>query len=149
MKQTLFDTCTAVLLVTEKIYAFLGIVEPFVVRNNKDVIFAIPSENFWSPMKVEGWGCKLIDNMLVESFTPMLEDMKASESPWHELMAITSGNRGAKIKESQEVPALNAAKTYPGMLSIVWNGDGVKIFTAAFIWQARRANTEAVERVVA
>ncbi len=149
MKPSLFDAFTSVLLVTATIYAFLGTEEPFVVRSKKDVIFATPSSNYWSLMKMEGWRCKLIQNRVVCSHAPMLDDMiEDSTGPRHGLVANTS-NSGTRSKKFQDDHALNAAKNFPDIISMVWNGDGVKIYTPSLVWKSIFGGTGAFDRTVA
>ncbi len=147
MRSSLFEAFTSVALVTATIYAFLGTEEPFVVRTNRDVVFVTPSSNYWSLMTMDGWSCKEIENMVVGSHDPMLRHMmESSTGPRHGLVAKTSKESGTRVKTSQDYLALDAAKRFPDMLCMAWNGDGIKIFTANTVWKEIIGGTGAFDR---
>lgn len=143
--ESLFEAFTSVLLVTATPMAFTSTERPIVVRANTEVILAVPSNNYWSPMKMNGWGCKLVENRQVDSPDAMVEHMMSCSTPRHGLVAITSRKSGTILKSSQETMALDDAKKYPGIVSIAWNGDGIKVYTSSPAWVGFLFTTGAFE----
>ncbi|CAN0037456.1 unnamed protein product [Ectocarpus sp. 6 AP-2014] len=141
----LFETCTSVLLVTATIQAFTMIETPLAERATKHVILPRPSDNYWSPLPVSGWGCKVIENRQVDSPNDMLDYISTCEDTRHAMVTTTSKITGTRIKSMQDEMALNAVKRRPGVMSLAWNGDGIKVYTTDRTWKGHLLESNAFD----
>lgn len=131
----LFETCTSILLVTATIQAFTMIKSPLAERSTTHVILPRPSNNYWSPLPVTGWGCNIIENKQVDSPNQMLDYISTCEDTRHAMVTMTSKTTGTRVKAMQDEMALDAVKRQPRVMSIAWNGDGIKVYTTDRTWK--------------
>lgn len=141
----LFETCTAVMLVTATVQAFTMIKSPLAERSTKHVIFPRPSNNYWSPLPVTGWGCKVVENRQVDSPTDMLDHIATCEDPRHSMVTMTSKLNGTRVKAMQDEMALGAVQRQPGVAGLVWNGDGVKVYTTDNTWKGHFLSSDSFD----
>lgn len=146
-KANLYDCFTGVVQVTATPQAFAF--ADTTVHQDRHVFNILPEPpvNYWSYAKVEGWLCKIITTRVCASWAAMASFIVSCSSPRHGLVAISSATKGTRKKSGQNSIALDAAKTYPGLVAKAWREKGIKIYVAisslwVSVFQAMGAFTE-------